>query len=80
MATVEICDICGKPIGYFENKKRYQIRKRKYAWYSHNNSWISCSAHQSCIELLLAARNRNITVADIEEEIKRRFINDDNIT
>lgn len=78
MATVEICDICGKPILQYDGKKRYKIKKSQWSLYSLKNPWIECSAHTSCIKLLLAARDRNITVAEIEEEVKRRFIPDEN--
>lgn len=83
MATVEICDICGKHINSRETKRQYKIKAKKWklaSVFTYKKGWVECAAHSSCIELLLAAKNRNITVAEIEEEVKRRFVNNDNIT
>ncbi len=68
MATINVCDICGKVIADGIENKHFKIKVLKpyhsyYGWKS--NHWVSIDAHNSCINMLLKAKEINEGYGDI---------------
>ena len=77
MATVNICDICGEPLRqYVDLAKMYKIKRYSgYSWLRISKSeWEDVSCHESCIKLLLAARDNQLELDKILEDMRCKVV------
>ncbi len=69
MATLNVCDICGKVISEGIESRHFKVKvkelKPDYSYYGWTNHWARIDAHNSCIEMLLKAKEINEGYGDI---------------
>lgn len=68
MATLNVCDICGKVILDEIESRHFKVKELK-PYYSYDgwqsNHWAKIDAHNSCIKMLLKAKEINEGYGDI---------------
>lgn len=70
MATTNVCDICGKIIPDYIKTRHFKIKELK-PFFSYDgwrsSHWVEIDAHNSCIEMLLQAKEVNDSLKEIED-------------
>lgn len=54
MATITVCDLCGKPITDIRTTCHYKV-KRRWFGFPPDSGWDYITAHDSCVKKLLDA-------------------------
>lgn len=74
MAVINVCDICGEPISEYAYAEEYKIKKNSNWWFQHNAKWVKVSCHNSCIKLLLTARDNQLELDKILEDMRCKVV------